>query len=203
MCDPATLRHVLRLKNNFAQQSWKLGWHAERFFGEPALLPCNALQPDAAASPSLTICDSQVAEPSILNVGEATHGERHRSQGPHGRRHRRGAGLRQGDHRALRQVRARGSRSGTTTSRWRRRPPRRWASRSTAIACDVADPAAVAKACEATLERARPHRHPRQQRRHRRRQRQDLGDRRRGVAQGDAHQPRRPLHLLARRGAAA
>ncbi len=41
--------------------------------------------------------------------------------------------------------------SGTTTSRWRNRPPRRWATRSTAIACDVADPAAVAKARDASL----------------------------------------------------
>ena len=35
---------------------------------------------------------------------------------------------------------AQGRDLGPRHRRWRRRPPRRWASRSTAIACDVAEP---------------------------------------------------------------
>ena len=70
-----------------------------------------------------------------------------------------------------------------------------------AFKVDVSDLAAVEKTPRRDAEGVRQDRHPRQQCRHRRHQQDGVGNRPRRMAQGAAHQSRRPLHLLQGGGA--
>ena len=120
-------------------------------------------------------------------------------------RHRRRAGHRPRDRRAVSRLRRGGRDLGSRRRAGRQRPPPSCEARGrvAAFAVDVTKLADVERARDATRQGARPHRHPGQQCRHRRPEREDLGisARRRGreVMRG---QPRRPVPLLPRRRAA-